>query len=136
MRVFVDTSALYALLDEDDANHAAARDWFTSEACDPSLLLATHAYVIVESCALVHRRLGAAAIRVLLDAFVPSLSVLYVDRELHERATAAYTAGLTNRGVSFVDRVSFETMRHLALDGAFAFDDDFGTEGFQVFPAR
>ena len=100
------------------------------------MLLTTHAYIIVESCALVHRRLGADAVRVLVDALVPSLSVLYVDRELHERATAAYAVALSNRGVSFVDRVSFETIRHLALDGAFAFDDDFHTEGFQTVPGR
>lgn len=134
MRVFVDTSALYALLDEDDENHAPARDWFTDEASDPSMLLTTHSYVIVESCALVQRRVGADAVRVLLDALMPALSVLYVDRDMHQRAAAAYTAALSSRGVSFVDRVSFETMRHLALDAAFAFDDDFRAEGFQVVP--
>lgn len=44
-------------------------------------------------------------------------------------------AGLSTRGVSFVDRVSFETMRHLALDAGFAYDDDFKVEGFEVVPA-
>lgn len=136
MRVFVDTSALYALLDEDDENHAPARDWFTNEASDPSMLLTTHSYVVVESCALVQRRLGADAIRVLLDVLMPTLSVLYVDRDMHQRAAAAYTAALSNRGVSLVDRVSFETMRHLGLDAAFVFDDDFRAEGFETFPGR
>lgn len=134
MRAFADTSALYALLDEDDANHAPAREWFTSEASDPSTILATHSYVIVESCALVQRRLGPEAVRVLLDAFIPSLSVLYVDEDFHQRAAAAYLAAVSRRGVSFVDRVSFEMMRHLALDAAFAFDDDFEAEGFQTVP--
>ncbi len=135
MRVLVDSSALYALLDEDDDNHASARDWFTTEAADPSLHLSTHAYVVVESAALVQRRLGPDAVRALLDGLVPSLSLLYVDRDLHEKATSAYLAGLSRRGVSFVDRVSFETMRHLALDAAFAYDDDFKVEGFEVVPA-
>jgi predicted nucleic acid-binding protein len=121
-------------LDEDDANHAAAREWFTSEASDPSTILATHSYVIVESCALVQRRLGPGAVRALLDALIPSLSVLYVDENLHQLAAAAYMAALSKRGVSFVDRVSFVTMRHLALDAAFAFDDDFEAEGFQTVP--
>jgi uncharacterized protein len=134
LRVFVDTSALYALLDEDDANHTPAGSWLTSEARDESVLLATHAYVIVETAALVHRRFGRAAVRVFFDAFVPSLSVLYVDEELHRRSAAAYLAGLDS-GVSFVDRVSFETMRSLGIDHAFAFDRDFETEGFRIVPS-
>ncbi|HVF52460.1 MAG TPA: PIN domain-containing protein [Actinomycetota bacterium] len=135
MRALVDTSALYALLDEDDANHAPARDWFTSEASVPSTILATHSYVIVESCALVQRRLGPEAVSVLLDTFIPSFSVLYVDEDLHQRAAAAYMASFSKRGVSFVDRVSFEMIRKLALDVAFAFDVDFEAEGFQMVPA-
>lgn len=134
MRTFVDTSALYALLDEDDANHAPAREWFANEASDPSMLLATHSYIVVESCALVQRMLGVDAVRVLLDAFIPSFSVLYIDGDLHQRAAAAYMAALSKRGVSLVDRVSFEMMRHLALDTAFAFDDDFEAEGFRTVP--
>ena len=134
MRVLADTSALYALLDEDDANHASAREWFTGKFSAPPTILATHSYVIIETCALVQRRLGPEAVRVLLDALVPSLSVLYVDEVFHQRAAAAYTAALSKRGISLVDRVSFEMMRHLALDAAFAFDDDFGAEGFQTVP--
>lgn len=133
MRAFVDTSALYALLDEDDANHAAARDWFTGED-GQATTLATHSYVIVESSALVQRRLGPSAVRVLLDALIPSVSVFYVDEALHQRAASGYLAVVSKGGVSLVDRVSFEMMRHLGLDIAFAFDDDFGKEGFETVP--
>lgn len=55
MRVFVDTSALYALLDEDDANHARAAKAFAELQGSE---LTTHAYVLVETLALVSRRLG------------------------------------------------------------------------------
>lgn len=134
MRAFVDTSALFALLDEDDANHEPAREWFTRAMSDPATVLTTHSYVIVESCTLVQRRLGPDAVRVLLDALIPSLSVLYVDENLHQRAAAAYVATLSKRGVSLVDRVSFEAMRHLGIDVAFAFDDDFDSAGFQTLP--
>ena len=44
MRVFVDTSALYALLNEDDAHHAAAAEAMGRLAGSQ---LVTHAYVIV-----------------------------------------------------------------------------------------
>ena len=134
MRAFVDTSALYALLDEDDEGHDRAGDWFTNVAADETLVLATHNYAVVETAALTHRRLGSEAVRVLFDAFIPALSVIYVEEELHRRAAAAYLAGL-DRSVSFVDRVSFEVMKGLGIEEAFAFDADFDAEGFRTVPA-
>lgn len=133
MRTFVDTSALYALLDEDDDNHRAASQWLSGPGADPADLLITHSYVIVEAAALVHRRLGARAARVLFDAFIPAVSVAFVDGELHHRAVAAYLGALRRR-LSFVDWVSFQLMRDSGLDRAFAFDRDFAVEGFAVVP--
>jgi predicted nucleic acid-binding protein len=133
VRTFVDTSALYALLDADDENHAAAARWLTGPGSTPTDVLVTHSYVLVESAALVHARLGASAVRDLFDAFVPALTVVFVDDALHGRATAAYLAGLKRR-VSFVDRVSFQLIRDTALDRAFAFDRDFAREGFALVP--
>lgn len=133
MTTFVDTSALYALLDEDDENHLAAAAWIAQWGSQPAELLSTHTYVIVETAALVHRRLGSQAVRVLFDAFVPAMSVMFVDSVLHERAVSAYLASIGRR-VSLVDRVSFELMRVERLDRAFAFDRDFVAEGFAVVP--
>lgn len=93
----------------------------------------SHSYVVVETAALVQRRLGGAAVRTLFDAFIPALSIVYVDEVLHRRAFAAFLAGL-RRHVSFVDWVTFQLMRDAGLDRAFAFDSDFGREGFAVVP--
>jgi predicted nucleic acid-binding protein len=133
LRTFVDTSALYALLDADDEKHRAAATWFAGPANTPSDELLTHDYVLVESAELVHHRLGAAAVRDLFDALIPALTLVFVDATLHARAAAAYLAGLSRR-VSFVDRVSFQLMRDASLDRAFAFDRDFATEGFALVP--
>jgi predicted nucleic acid-binding protein len=133
VRTFVDTSALYALLDADDDNHAAAANWFSESATAPAHDLVTHNYVLVESAALTHHRLGAAGVRDLFDALVPALTSVFVGAAVHERAVAAYIAGLSRR-VSFVDRVSFQFMRDATLDRAFAFDRDFATEGFALVP--
>ena len=132
MRTFVDTSALYALLDADDDNHAAAATWFGGLGTATEALV-THSYVVVESAALVHHRLGTSAVRDLFDALLPALNVVFVDAALHERATAAYLGGVSRR-VSFVDRVSFQLVRDTALDRVFAFDRDFANEGFVVVP--
>jgi len=133
VRTFVDTSALYALLDEDDDNHRAAAQWLSGPGADLAETLVTHAYVVVESAALVHRRLGHHAVRVLFDAFLPALSIVFVDETLHTRAVSAYLAAVRRRP-SFVDWVSFQLMRDGDLDRAFAFDRDFATEGFAVVP--
>lgn len=133
MTTFIDTSALYALLDEDDRNHRRAAAWLSGPGRDPTEILISHSYVVVESAALTQRRLGPQAVRVLFEAFIPSLSVLYVDEHLHKSAVAAHLAALRRRP-SFVDWVSFQMMRERGLDRAFAFDRDFGNEGFSVVP--
>jgi uncharacterized protein len=133
VRTFVDTSALYALLDADDDNHAAAARWFTGPGADPSEVLVTHAYAVVESAALVHNRLGPRGVRDLFDRLLPAMKTTLIDHELHQRAAAAYLAGLSRR-VSFGDRVSFQLVRDVGLDRAFSFDRAFTTEGIAVVP--
>lgn len=134
MRSFVDTSALYALLDETDAKHGDAVEWLATDGGDPNEILVSHNYVVVEAAALVLRRLGPKAARVLFDSFLPGLSVFYVDEHLHARSTSAYRAGLKSSAVSLVDRVSFEVIRDQALDRVFAFDKHFRGEGFPTVP--
>lgn len=135
MKTFVDTSALYALLDADDENADAAAGWLAGSGADPSHPLVTHSYVIVETSALVHHRLGTRAVRDLFEGLVPALQVTFVEPDLHERSTAAYLAGLSRR-VSFVDRVSFQLIREAGIDQAFAFDHDFVSEGIPLVPER
>ena len=94
----------------------------------------THSSVVVESVALVQRRLGMAATRILLDVFVRSMTVVWVDAELHARATTALLAA-NRRDVSLVDWTSFEVMRERTMDVAFAFDEDFATQGFTLLAA-
>jgi uncharacterized protein len=129
---FVDTSALYALVDDGDRNHTRAVIWIAGPGSDVAEALVTHSYVVVESTALVHRRLGHAAARMLLEAVLPAAMVWYVDESLHRLATAAYLAA--GRQASLVDAVSFEMMREQQIQRAFAFDNDFATEGFAVVP--
>lgn len=133
--VFVDTSALYAALDADDQHHgAAASGWsrLLDGTGSGSVEGVTHSSVIVETSALVQRRLGMGAVRALHDGLLPVLDVHWVDRALHERAVSALLAG-DRRDVSLVDWTSFELMRALGVGQAFAFDDDYRTQGFAAF---
>ena len=133
--VFVDTSALYAVLDGDDINHdRAARGWYSLldglERGDVDGV--THSSVIVEATALVQHRLGTAAARVLLDDLLPLLRTVWVDAARHERAASALLAA-GRRRVSLVDWTSFCEMRAQAIEVALAFDDDFVDQGFRMW---
>ena len=133
--VFVDTSAIYAVLDADDSNHqsaAAAWEALLYGLESDELEAVTHGSVIVEVVALAQRRLGMEAVQVVLDDLVPLFSTVWVDQDLHDRASAAMlAAGL--RSVSLVDWTSFEVMRRRGIEQAFAFDADFQQRGYNVF---
>ena len=132
--VFVDTSALYAVLDADDEHHAEAAEGWESllehiESGRRSGI--THYGVVIETTALVQRRLGMAAVRHLHDALLGVLSVVTVDEALHTHALTAILAA-NRRNVSLVDWTSFELMRARSTTCALAFDADFTERGFTL----
>jgi len=107
MSVFVDTSALLAVLDAGDAQHPHARAaWETLLQQDEPLL--TTSYVLVETFALVQNRLGMDAVRVLADDVVPVLRVHWVGEPQHRLGVTALVAA-GRRQLSLVDCVSFAT---------------------------
>ena len=133
MSIFVDTSALIAFLDADQPRYAEVIDTWDRAIADGKALFTSN-YVLVESFALVQRRLGLEALRALADVLVPMLRVLWVDEELHAAAVASlFTAG--RRKLSLVDCTSFELMRRRGLAEALALDDDFARQGFRRLPA-
>lgn len=133
MSLFIDSSALYALLDGDDSRHAdMVAAWRT--VTDDGRILFTSNYVLVETFALVQRRLGLEAVHGLADVFVPLLQPVWVDEELHAAAVASlFTAA--ERRLSLVDCASFELMRRLGLTDVLALDADFARQGFNLLPA-
>ena len=130
MSVVVDTSAVFALLDRRDAHHADAVA-FWADPDDEDLV--THAYVIVESVALVRSRLGAEAAVALVDDLLPAIRVEMVDRPLHEAALADVRR--IGGGTSFVDRVTIAFAARHAIVRAFAFDADLAAAGLGLVTA-
>lgn len=132
MAVFVDTSAIYARLDDKDKRQGVAQDVWV-ELLQRREVLVTSNYVLVECLALVQRRLGIQAVRALGTDLLPVLETHWVEPALHERAMAALIAAGSRR-LSLVDCASFEVMRQLGLDTAFALDSDFADQGFRCIP--
>ena len=98
-------------------------------------VLTTHAYVVVESLALVSRRLGREAAQHLIDGLLPVIDVRPVDAALHALALTAFRESNVIR-VSFVDRISFAFMRLHGIETAFAFDADFSRAGLLTIPGE
>ncbi len=130
MTVYVDTSALYAVMDSDDSGHMAAKDkWFTLlQSADD---MVCNSYVLVETYALVQHRLGVEASRSLHEDVFPALHVDWIDEATHREAMSAMlVAG--RKDLSLVDCSSFITMRRLGLKRVFTLDAHFGEQGFEI----
>lgn len=128
MSVFIDTSAFYALLNAADRQHLeAARIW--AGLLDSGTDLETHNYVVLETVALVQRRMGDKALPPLFDSLFGVVRIVWVDEDIHRRAVGAMRA-IAKSDLSLVDCVSFEVMRLRANDAAFTFDRHFAERGF------
>jgi predicted nucleic acid-binding protein len=125
---FVDTSAFYALLDADDANHEAARKRWAS-LLDERAELVTSNYALVEVMALLQSRLGIAAARAFHEDVLPLLAVEWIGPDVHASGAAAMLSS-GRKGLSLVDCTSFELMRNRGVKKAFAFDRHFKEQGF------
>jgi predicted nucleic acid-binding protein len=131
--VFVDTSAIYAIVDGDDEMHEVAAQ--TLRFLVNGERLVTHNYVILEAIALTQRRLGLDAVRDLNDRLVPLIDIRWIDPEEHRAAAEAMLAAGRKR-VSLVDWASFTLMRRQRVDVAFTFDRDFAIQGFELIPPQ
>ena len=131
MVIFVDTSAIFALVDRSDPAHGSTVEAFGQ--FTPGSLV-THRYVVVEVAALARRRLGTGWIARIFDELLPTIDVAAVDDSTHHIALAEFRAS-GGAGPSLVDRTSFAFMRERDIESAFAIDRDFTVAGFNVIPA-
>jgi predicted nucleic acid-binding protein len=126
--VFIDTSAVLALLVATDRAHAlAAQAWQRLEREEAPLL--TTSYVLVETYALLDRRVGPDAVRRFRDEFEPLMEIVWVGAAEHRAGLDRCDAG--PRGLSLVDAVSFVVARARGIVRTFAFDNHFAEEGLE-----
>jgi uncharacterized protein len=132
MRIFIDTSAFYALLDRDDSVHQKARKvWADLLGAEHTLV--TSNYILIETFALLQNRIGMEAVRGFHDDLLPLISVEFVSSGLHRSGISSFLSA-SRRSLSFVDCISFEIIRTLGIKTVFAFDQHFKEQGFIVMP--
>lgn len=134
MSVWIDTSALYAILDADDLNHASAKETWSKLLHTQEELISSN-YTLVETCALVQRRLGMDAVKAFAQDIAPVLQIEWVSPEQHSAAIRQLlSAG--HRQLSLMDWISFITMQRAKIKTAFAYDGDFAAQGFESIPKQ
>ena len=130
MIVFVDTSALFAVLVRNDYMHVRAAKTF-ERLIENGVELHTTSYVLLETVALLQARVGLDAARLFQHEFATILKIHWVDQSLHEKAFRRLELR-GRREVSLVDNTSFVYMEEQGLSSAFAYDEHFSAEGFTV----
>ena len=130
--VMIDTSAFYALVSASDRFHSRAVAMFET-LIDRNRELWTTSYALIETVALVHRRLGFDALAPLLDFIESNVNVLWVESALHDRALGEFrSAG--GAGLSVVDGTLALAARMKMAD-LFTFDGGMQAVGVPVVPA-
>ena len=127
--VFVDTSALYALVVIDDARHRDALAVLERLRTESAQLVTT-SFVLQETIALIQARIGLPAVRALADRLLGGVRVVWIGPDVFGSAMTALLAA-QRRTISLTDWTSFEVMRQSRIQRAFVFDDDFFQQGFR-----
>jgi len=89
--IFVDTSALFAVVDLEDHQHQAAYAKWRELIGDNQHLITTN-YVVVELFTLAQNRLGFDAVRELEADMFPLLDIILVEPSVHRAAVGAVLA--------------------------------------------
>lgn len=134
MSVFLDTSALYALLVRTEEGHDEVVSSFLETVRAGRQLLTTN-YVLVETTALLQRRIGLDAVRDFETRIVPLLEVFWITQTVHRRAMDRLLQA-DRRDLSLVDCSSFLVMDTEGIRDALALDEDFSREGYRVSPEQ
>ena len=136
-KIYVDTSAFYALLDRSDRYHSKASALWPDLLHD-NITLLTSNYVVWETVGLLQKRIGFEAASLWYKDILGVLDVLWVDTRTHQLAYELWL-NLGRRRLSLVDCVSFVTMHQHEIEKAFCFKPHFTDHGFillEPIPAK
>lgn len=132
MSIYIDTSALIAILAKDDQYHEKAKEkWH--ELLEQKEVLLCNNYVLLETFSVIQNRYGIHILHKFQGFAVPALHIEWLTAKEHD--IAVENVLLANRcRLSLVDCSSFATMRRLGIYKAFTFDKHYAEQGFEQLP--
>jgi predicted nucleic acid-binding protein len=136
LKVFIDTSAFYALEDADDRHHQEARAIQRRFQHERPLLFTTH-HILDEAVTLIGSKLHPArAVRFARHVLSSRMiRLVRTDEDVEQAALNVYER-FDDPRLSFTDCLSFAVMRGLGISTAFAFDRHFEQAGFEQLRER
>jgi predicted nucleic acid-binding protein len=130
MNIFTDTSGFFALMTHNDYMHVCAKENFKYFAKERARLL-TSSFVLVETLALLQRRIGLEPVHEFNAKIFPLLEVVWIDKQWYWKGIQrVFSHG--KRDLSLVDCISFEIMESRDISMAFTFDKHFSDYGFTI----
>ena len=120
--IFIDSSAIVALVDSDDASHSAAVGAYRDLVRAGYRLFTTN-YVIAETFDLLRTGVGPLVARQFLRE--SKLAVYHVDEQDERRARRLILDASAGANLTLVDAVSLVIMERLGVADAFAVDPSF-----------
>ena len=130
-RIIVDSAAFYALTFDGDSFHQRAQAEY-DELLDEGKELWTTSYALVETMALIQRRLGFNAVVNFLHRIARNVRVVWIDEDRHSRAWDRLVER-QGAGLNFVDWTV--ALASEELDAViFTFDGGFVNRGYSVIP--
>ena len=135
-KVFVDTSAWYALTDADDTNHHTASEFLEQALTDYQSLVTTN-HIIGETYTLLRFRLGHSQAIEFINRLRQShrIEKLFISQRWEEEAYGLLEK-YYDQDFSFIDATSFTAMRSSGIKEVFAFDQHFVVAGFILVPQQ
>ncbi len=130
-RVLIDTSAFYALISATDDFHIRAAETY-ERLIDHGQELWTTSYIMVETIALVHRRLDFQALSDFMESISGNLNIFWIESTVHGEAWKQLAAN-EGRTLSFVDWTTVIACRMLGAP-VFTFDRGLSGQGLAVLP--
>ena len=131
-RVIIDTSAFYALISTTDSFHTQAKSGY-ERLLDWEWELWITSYILVETSALVHHRLGFQPLKAFMETVQSGIiHILWVENTIHSEAWKRMVER-QGRAFSLVDWTTVVAAERLRAF-LFTFDQGFSQEGVLIFP--
>ncbi len=132
MKIFIDTSAILAILNDQDRFHEPAKKEWTKFIESEDVLFCSN-YILLETITLLQHRFGTDAVRLFTSNIQPVLNIIWINESLHNSGLSIINT-INQRSLSLTDCTSFEIMRQMDMEIAFTFDSHFSDQGFKVIP--